>query len=125
MTIASLLKARLLTVAGGSVGTRVYPRKLPQHPTYPALVYQRISNTGQNGTSNRKESRWQIGCWAETDVGATALAATVKTGLEEYHAVSQTPAIEWARVVNELDDYDDEVKACRNIVDVILTTTGD
>lgn len=125
MTIASLLKIALSTAASASVGTRIYPTILPEHPTYPALTYQRISNTGQDGTSNRKESRWQINCWSVSHFGSHTLAALVKAGLEEYHDMDQTPGIAWVRVVNELDDYDDEAEVFRVIVDVILHTEGD
>lgn len=127
MTIAALLKAGLAADSGVAalVGNRIYPLKLPQKPTYEAITYQRISNTGQNGTSTRRESRWQINCWAETHVEATALAAAVKAFAEDWHDADQTPGIAWARVVNELDDYDDQADVYRIIVDVILHTTGD
>lgn len=124
MTIGSQLKAALAGNSGitNLVSTRIYPVQLPQTPTYEAITYLRVSNSGQNGTSTRRESRWQIDCWAQTYAEAHVLAGAVKTALEEYHDVS---GIEYARVVNELDDYDPDVDAYRTIVDVILTTTGD
>jgi hypothetical protein len=127
MTVAALLKTALTNISGISslVGTRAHPIFLPQSPTLPAISYQRISSTGQNGTSERKQSRWQINCWASTHVGVTALAAAVKAGLEEYHDADQTPAIDYVRVVGELDDFDDTVKTYRIIIDVMLHTTGD
>jgi hypothetical protein len=106
----------------GVVSTRIYPLNLPQPPTYPAITYQRISNSGQDGTSTLKQSRWQIDCWASTYVGSQTVAAAVKAFAEEWH---DSPGIEWARVVNEIDDYDDDAKVYRIIVDVILHTTGD
>jgi hypothetical protein len=110
MTIASLLQSRLANDEDveALVSTRVYPLILPQKPVYPAISYQRISSTGTQhaGTSY-------------------ALAAAVKVCLEEWHEVDETPGVSWARVVNELDDYDDESKTYRIIVDVILHTTGD
>jgi hypothetical protein len=127
MTIASLLQARLANDEDveALVSTRVYPWLLPQKPVYEAITYQRISSSGQDGTSDRKESRWQINCWAEHAGQAYALAGAVKASLEEWHEVDETPGVSWARVVNELDDYDDESKVYRIIVDVILHTTGD
>jgi hypothetical protein len=127
MSIAELLRDGLFANSGVSalVSTRIYPLRLPQHPTYPALTYQRISNSGQDGTSNRKESRWQINCWATTHLAAVSLSAAVKAFAEEWHDVSETPSIEWARVVGEYDDEDDEAKVYRTIVDVILITKGD
>lgn len=130
MSIASLLRSELITNAGTSalVSTRVYPLQLPQPPTLPALSYSRVSSSGQNGTSNRKESRWQIDCWASTHAGVTALAAAVKTAMEEWHDISETPGVAWARVVNELEDFEDQpgvTGVYRIILDVILHTTGD
>ena len=127
MTIGILLHAGLAGDSGISsiVGARIYPLKLPQSPTYEAISYERISNTGQDGTSNRKESRWQINCWARTYAEAQTLSAAVKAFAEEWHDADQTPGIAWARVVNELDDYDETAEVYRVIVDVILHTTGD
>ena len=123
MTIASTLRAQLVAVGG--VSQRVYPLLLPQNPTYPAISYARVSNTGQNGTSNRRESRYQINCWGRTYAEVVSLSTAVKAALEEYHDADQTPGISWVRVVNEIDDYDSEVDIFRIIVDVILHTTGD
>lgn len=123
MSVSTDLRAGLAAATGVTalVSTRIYPVFLPQHPTYPAISYQRISSSGQDGTSNRKLSRWQINCWASTYAGAQALAAAVKAALEEYHSGD----IAWARVENESDDYDDDVKTYRIILDVMLHTTGD
>lgn len=127
MSIATILKAALAadTAVAAIVSTRIYPLQLPQSPTYPAITYQRISNTGTNGNTALRESRWQISCWAQTYLGALALSAAVKALLEEYTNTVSTPGIKMALVVNELDDYDDTVKVYRVIIDVIFTTTGD
>lgn len=127
MTIGTLLHTRLTGYSAVSsiVGARVYPLKLLQHPTLEAISYQRIDNGPQKGTSDLRESRWQINCWAQTYAKATVLAGAVKEGFEDHNDTAQTPGIKQSLVVNELDDYDDEVKAFRVIVDVILHTTGD
>lgn len=127
MTISSLLQAALAANSGVTalVSTRIYPIKLPQPPTYPAITYQRISNTAQNGSTALRETRYQIDCWADTYTPTQTLAAAVKAALEEYKKTNATPGIKQAYIINELDDYDDDVKAYRTIVDVILVTTGD
>src|SRR5262245_57821961 len=88
------------------VGNRIYPLILPQTPTYPALSYQRISNTAQIGSTELRETRYQINCWASTYATAQQLATAVKTSMEEYKATATAPRIKMAQVVNELDDYD-------------------
>lgn len=107
------------------VSTRIYPLVLPQSVAYPAISYQRISNTGQMGTTALRESRWQVNCWALTYTAAQALAVAVKNALEEYTATATAPRIKMALVVNELDDFDPEANIFRVIVDVMLTTSGD
>lgn len=134
MTIAALLKAGLAADSGitAIVGTRIYPLVLSDNnPTLPAITYQRISNTAQKGTSDLRESRWQFSCWSKRREGGNGyqesqqLAAAVKTFLEEFNSTAQTPGIKQTLVVNENDDYDDEAKVYRVIIDVILYTTGD
>ena len=127
MTIAVLLRTALTGDATitGIVSTRIYPRRLPQNPTYPAIRYQRVSNSATNGSTALRLSRWQIDCWAQTYEESQELAAAVKARLEEYSDTTETPGIKQAYVVNELDDEDDDAKACRTMVDVMLVTTGD
>jgi len=133
VTIAVLLQDALEENAGVAAltSTRIYPLILPQNPTMPAITYQRISGTGQDGTSTLRQSRWQVNCWSKRRDGAGGygevqqLATAVKAALEEYIELSQTPGINMARVVNELDDYEDETQVYRVIIDVILHTTGD
>lgn len=130
MTIGALVYSRLTGYAGISalVSTRVYPLKLPQPPTLEAITYERVSNGPQNGTTDIRESRWQINCWAETYSEAHALARQVKLAFEEHKDTDQSPGIKQSYVVNEFDDYDDQpgvTGVYRTIVDVILVTTGD
>lgn len=126
MTISLLLESALAANSGVTslVGTRIYPVKLPQAATYEAITYQRISNTATNGSTSLRESRFQIDCWAQTYAETQVLAAAVKAALEEYKKVA-TPGIKQSYVINELDDYDDDVRVYRTIIDVILVTTGD
>lgn len=126
MSIGVLLRNRL--ASGGVaalVSARVYPVLLPQTPTYPAVSYQRISNSGTNGSTALRESRWQVNCWAATYAGAVSLSEAVKAAMEEHTDVSQTPGIKYSRVVNEFDDFDPDTEIYRVILDVMLTTTGD
>lgn len=107
------------------VGTRVYPTYLPQAPTYPAITYQRVSNTGQSGSTSLRQTRWQINCWAATYVSVQSLATAVKSAMEEWTNGSQMPLVKMARVVNELDDYEPEIDVHRVIIDVLIDTIGD
>lgn len=127
MSIGILLRNQLVADSGVAalVVGRIYPLQLPQTPTYPAISYQRISNTGQNGSTTLRESRWQINCWAATYAGAVSLAEAAKSAMEEHSDTTETPGIKFSRVVNEIDDFDPETEAYRVILDAMLFTTGD
>lgn len=127
MTIGTLVYAVLAGAGAIAAQTdaRVYPLLLPQSPTYPAITYQRISNTGQQGSTAIRETRYQINCWSDSYKGAQDLATAVKGVLEEHTDTDQTPAIKMTLVVNELDDYDPDAEVYRVIIDVILVTSGD
>ena len=126
MSIESLVYGRLTSYSGiTAITTRAYPLLLPQSPTYEALTYQKISNTEQKGTSTLKDARFQLNCWAASYGEAHALATEVKAAFEEWHDLDQIPGVNFARVVGETDEYDDDTKVYRVIIDVMLTTTGD
>lgn len=127
MSISELVYAALSNDAGVSalVSTRVYPVILPQRPTLPAISYQRISNSVKDGTSDIRQSRWQVDGWAQTYAGITALSAAIKTAMDAYHDTDQSPMIKWTDIVNELDDYDPETDLYRVSLDLILITNGD
>ena len=126
MSLYTVVRGKLASgTIAAIVGTRVYPSLLPQTPTYPALTYQRISNTAQNGSTALRQSRWQVNCWATTYIGAQALATVVKAAMEEWTDTDQAPMVKMCQVVNEIDDYDDEVDVHRVIVDLMIDTIGD
>lgn len=127
MTIANLVYSKLSGDAGVSalVSARVYPVILPQAPTLPAVSYQRISNTEQNGTSSLRETRYQVDCWDDDFAGVQSLADAVKAALEEWIDRDQSPGVAMARVIGEFDDYEPETDLYRVSVDVMVNTLGD
>jgi hypothetical protein len=127
MSVSTLLRTALTNHTGvhTRVGSRIYPLLLPEHPTYDAITYQRIDNVWLAGSNDIRETRYQLSCWATTYLGAQALTVDVKDALEGYQDRDQSPSILDTRIENEIDDYDETVKAFRTIVDVILLTTGD
>lgn len=120
MTIESDIVARLLAVSGVTdlVAARVYPLILPQGPTYPALVYQRIAGARDavlEGDPGGGEARIQITAWASSYSGALALAEAVRAALAggltlSGHRVGCTLEI-------ETDSLDTDVKAKGRIQD--------
>lgn len=121
MSIAAVLYDRLTTYAGTSalIGTRCYRMRLPDKPTLPAIVYQRVGSSEQQGSSDIREARYQFDCWATTSAAAEALSTQVRTALEDWTGGSS--AIKYARVANELDDYEPDEEVYRVIMDVLFT----
>lgn len=124
MSIATLLYSQLVGTSGVTalVGTRVYPVTLPQTPVLPAISYQRVSNTEQNGTSTLRTTRYQVDCWAVSYSAVQGLAAAVKTALEEWTSGS---SVKMTEVINEIDDYEPDSGLYRVSIDMYCTTNGD
>jgi hypothetical protein len=102
------LRANIASVAG-----RVYPRKLPQGCTLPALTYLEISGDrwrSHQGPSGVAEGRYQISCWTKearldgTDyLGAKTLADEVITALDCYTGLMDTKVIQACFYVGQRD----------------------
>jgi len=97
------------------VGTRVYPMMLPQGPTFPAVVYQRISTVPDMLVDGPGFApiRMQLSMWATTFDGARTLADAVVTALHGYHGGE----LRLSRLINLLDDYEPDTKLFRVIAD--------
>lgn len=71
------------------VAGRIYQLQLPDNCPNPAIVYQKIDNPQDQAkamgtTVGPQEPRYQVACWADTLVGAQALAAAVVTALQDF-----------------------------------------
>ena len=102
------------------VGTRIYPLRLPQTVTFPAVVYQRVSTVyihTHGAAGVMPQARMQITCWADTIEGARALGVVVRQALDGVHGVTwgsgsgKTAEIEFSLVMGErMTDLSDETK---------------
>lgn len=69
----------------GLVSNRCYPLLMPENPSYPSIIYTRISSTPENtlnGGATIDLVRFQIDSYAETYSAARTLAASVRTAME-------------------------------------------
>ena len=83
MTLETALRSYVLADAtvAALAGTRMYPRRLPQGPTLPALVYQRVDTRRLHdfdGPDGLPRARVQIAAWASNVAGAWELANAVR-----------------------------------------------
>lgn len=106
---------RTYTLAGAAVaalaGTRMHARMLPQTPTLPAVVYQRIDTRREHdmaGPDGLPRPRMQVTSWATTPAAAYDLAAAVRQRLDGYAGTWGTLTIGSCLCVGErdLDDPD-------------------
>jgi len=89
MTLETALRAYTLADAAvaAQVGTRMYPRKLPQNPTLPALVYQRVDTRRlhvMEGPDGLPRARMQITAWASSVSGLEGTTEAVRERLDGF-----------------------------------------
>jgi len=117
---------RTYILAGGAVDAlvsdRMYPGKMPQEPTLPLLVYQRVSGPREHdmdGAAGIANPRIQIDAWATTYAGVKTLATAVRKRLDGYSGDVGSPAVNVivAMLLNDRDLYDAETELWRISMD--------
>lgn len=116
--VTSLLKG-----AGTSAGTRVYPERLPQQPTLPAIVFDIIDGVPQyhRDDDDLDRVRVQLGLWAETATARTTLTEEVRTatsGVRGTYGGEVFAEILWDNIQN--GEYDPELNLYQRLVDLIV-----
>lgn len=103
---------------------RVYPLKLPQEPTYPALTYEIITDISYrslDGDSDRETIRARIHCWAATFAGAVDLATKVRTALADFSGLMGTVTVSSVKFETWNDIYEDVPEVYRRVADFMVT----
>jgi hypothetical protein len=124
MTVETDIRARLVAdgTVNGLVSSRIYPLKLPQKPTLPAITYSRISGIRSQllgGSSTWGFGRIEINGWATSYVQAQSIAAAVRTSLNGFVGkLNSRPSV--IRLENERDLYEDEDEIYRVIQDYLV-----
>lgn len=119
ITIEEGLFAYLSTNAGlvALISTRVYPNKLPETVTLPALTYQRIDSPrvhthDTSGATGTAYPRFQFDAWATTYASAKAITDALRAALNGYRGTMGTGGtavtVQGALVQDEsFDDFAD------------------
>ncbi len=98
-----------------SAGVRVYPVRMPQDVSMPAICYQRVGVTptsSLDGDSGKDLVRFQIDCYAETYAAMKTLAAEVRVALTAIGAL----------FVSDIDGYEADAKLYRETLDYSIWT---
>jgi hypothetical protein len=101
-----------------AITTRCYPSTLPQNPTYPLILYAKVTGERINdlsGPSGMAHPRFQIEAWAETYAAAKSLANAIRVCLNGYRGTSGAVQIGSFLIQSERDIYEPEA-ACHRVV---------
>jgi hypothetical protein len=110
-----------------SAGTRIYPNRLPQTPTFPAVRYLQITDPPEHthsGRSSLRHPRYQFDCFdldTETHdgyLGAVSLARELLALLDGYKGPLGALTCEAGFSENARDNYDPETRRHWVSVDV-------
>lgn len=114
------------------VSTRIYPEKLPQKPTLPALSYGQVSAVrvrDLSGPAYKVRKRISFSCWATTYLGAHALADALRQTLDPFYGTSWGDVeVGHISLDNEFDLFEEEagtVGIYRVVMDFIIAHTED
>jgi len=109
----------LSTVSGVSthIAARIYPLKLPQNPTIPAITYQRIDTrrfytlNGDNGAG--EIPRMQIDIWSTSYEQGRSIATAIKTAMDSATAFLTSD-------YNQTDLYEPDLQLYRIQCDYVI-----
>lgn len=109
--VVQALYYQLANTAGVTalVSTRIYPIVMPQNPTLPAITYQMISNVEEEvhrGMTGDARPRFQITCWAATELAAAAVATQVRLAVMAMSGTIAAVPIKGTWVAGETRGYE-------------------
>ena len=105
------------------IGVRLHPVRLPQNPTFPAVVFTKISKprvVSQQGDSGLSNPRYQFTCWAIRHSDAVTIAGELRTSLSGFQGTMNGRRVYASFDENELDHVDPDTGTYAQIVDVVF-----
>lgn len=124
--IENHFRAHLAADSGVSAlaGARIYPLRLPDGPTYPAITYERVSATRDfvlAGPGGRVNPRLRVHCWAETYAEAVALADAVRQAVNGHTGAMDGERVDHAELLSDNDLYEPDTRKYRRVLDFTLS----
>ncbi len=129
MSLYDALRTILLANADVTdlVGDRIYGKRLPHDPTFPAITRDGISGLPWQGNSSRtlplEGTVVQFSCWAESESKSINLARKVAECLQSYSGTSDGVTIGAALVRSSPDagtDYELDTGLYMTPIDVLV-----
>jgi len=103
-----------------AITTRCYPVTLPQSPTYPLILYTKITGMRDHhlrGPSGHAHPRLQIESWSKSYSEAKTLAAAIRKALDGYSGTASSTKIGSCLIESERDIYESEIEVYRIVQD--------
>lgn len=126
MAIEVGLRNRLVndTDVNNLVSTRVYPLRLPQGYTLPAISYQRISaeriHEMSIGPIGWAWSRFQVDCWANSYGDVRSLAEAVRQSLDGFKGDLDSTHVGGIYIEGERDLFEENAEIYRVTMDFLI-----
>jgi hypothetical protein len=108
------------------VSTRIYPLKLPQGYSLPAISYQRVSSPrlyALSGTTGRLRARIQLDCWADTYSAVKGLADAVRGELNGHTGTFGSSTVDSLTLDAERDGFEEDTEVFRVLQEYIISHT--
>ena len=103
-----------------AITTRCYPVALPQSPTYPLILYTKITGMRDHhlqGPSGHAHPRLQIESWSKSYSEAKTLAAAIRKALDGYSGTASGTVIRSCLIESERDIFESEIEVYRIVQD--------
>jgi hypothetical protein len=123
------LESRLQGFAGlnALISGRVYPSKLPQGVTYPAISFTRISTTESHAMgvdTGVKRARFQVSCWGSNKATAYAVAEQVDLALRRWKGLVGSVQIDDTLLEDRSDGWDEAGLVYHIPIDAVVIYQG-
>jgi hypothetical protein len=105
------------------ISDRLYPLRLPESPTLPAVVYQEIScvpTYSQDGYSEVEQTRMQLTCWSTTLLEALQIRQILKRALGGFRGVMGSEEVGAVFIEAGRSDIDGETGLSYARIDVMI-----
>jgi hypothetical protein len=106
----------------GAVDKRIYPNKLPNSPTLPAIRYNKISENKIRGFSSIQvsQSRMQFTCCGSSFSDSKNVAKKIFDCLDNFSGLISDFEIKCIYLINEFDYYSDESAMYLTVADYYI-----
>lgn len=125
MSVTSALVA-LVTgnpLVSNLIAARMYPTRLPENVTLPAIKYQvidTIPNYAHDGDLGWDTVRIQLDMHGATATDAMSVRDAVRSAVTGFRGISDTETIDGIRIASILQDHDPELNQYREIMDLLV-----